>query len=277
MRPKTAELIQLPTASTAHPALTQDASSANRPHFSAPAPTGPLHAQIKHRLRSSILDGSYPPLSQLPSESELVAAFGVSRITVRQALGDLQKEGLIYTLQGKGSFVSRPKAYQNVSHLQGFAESMSAMGYEVVNQLLDLRFIPAELDVARRLQLDVGATVAEVRRVRLLNREPVSLEISYLPEALGRRLAQADLVTRDIFLILENECERPLGHADLTIDATLADEEIANALRVREGAPVLRIERLTHDTQQQPIDYEHLYFRADTFQYRLRVDRQRAS
>jgi GntR family transcriptional regulator len=254
MRTKTAELIQQPIS-----------------------PTGPLHAQIKHRLRSSILNGSYAPLSQLPSESELVAAFGVSRITVRQALGDLQKEGLIYTLQGKGSFVSRPKAYQNVSHLQGFAESMSAMGYEVVNQLLDLRFIGAEPDVARRLQLAVGDTVVEVRRVRLLNREPVSLEISYLPEALGRKLAQADLVTRDIFLILENECARPLGHADLAIDATLAGEEVASALRVREGAPVLHIDRLTHDAQQRPIDYEHLYFRADTFQYRLRVDRQRAS
>lgn len=254
MRPKTAELIQLPIS-----------------------PTGPLHAQIKHRLRCGILNGSYAPLSQLPSESELVAAFGVSRITVRQALGDLQKEGLIYTLQGKGSFVSRPKAYQNVSHLQGFAESMSAMGYEVVNQLLDLRFIGAEPAVARRLQLDVGDTVAEVRRVRLLNREPVSLEISYLPEALGRKLAQADLVTRDIFLILENECACPLGHADLTIDATLADEELASALRLREGAPVLHIERLTHDAKGQPIDHEHLYFRADTFQYRLRVDRQRAS
>lgn len=265
MRPKTAELFQLPT-----PPLPPTA-----PHFTSPAPTGPLHAQIKHRLRAGILDGSYAPLSQLPSEADLGATFGVSRITVRQALGDLQKEGLIYTLQGKGSFVSRPKAFQNVSHLMGFAESMSAMGYEVLNQLLDLRFIPAEPDVAQRLQLAAGEPVAEIRRVRLLNREPVSLEVTYVSEALGRKLAQADLVTRDIFLILENECGLPLGHADLTIDATLADDELASALRVREGAPVLHIERLTHDAQQRPVDYEHLYFRADTFQYRLRVDRQR--
>ncbi|WP_280152043.1 GntR family transcriptional regulator [Piscinibacter sp. XHJ-5] len=240
-----------------------------------PLPSGPLHAQIKNTLRARILDGSCAPLSQLPSESELGASFGVSRITVRQAMADLQREGLIYTLQGKGSFVSRPKAFQNVSSLMGFAESMSAMGHEVVNQLLDLRFIAADAQVAQRLQMAEGAAVTEIRRVRLLDREPVSLELTYVPAPLGRKLAQADLLTRDIFLIIENECALPLGHADLKIDATLADAQMAAALRIGEGAPVMRIERLTHDTHHRPIDFEFLYFRADTFQYRLRVDRQR--
>ncbi|HEY1900252.1 MAG TPA: GntR family transcriptional regulator [Steroidobacteraceae bacterium] len=240
-------------------------------------PHAPLHARIKHVLRTRILDGTYAPLAQVPSESMLGAMFGVSRITVRQALASLQKEGLIFTLQGKGSFVSRPKAFQNVSNLMGFGESMSAMGYEVVNQLLDLRFSVAEPYVARRLQLAAGATVAEIRRTRLLNREPVSLEVTYVPEALGRRLATADLVTRDIFLIIENDCGTVLGHADLMIDAALADRELARTLLLDEGAPVLRIERLTHDAQRRPIDFEHLYFRADAFQYRLRIDRQRPS
>jgi GntR family transcriptional regulator len=239
-----------------------------------PLPTAPLHAQVKQALRLRILDGTHPPLSQLPSESELGTAFSVSRITVRQALGDLQKEGLIYSVQGKGSFVSRPKAFQNVSHLMGFAESMSAAGHEVINELLGLRFIAAELPVAQRLQLEAGETVAEIRRVRLLDREPVSLEVTFVPAALGRKLAQADLVTRDIFLIIENDCGLPLGHADLKIDAMLADEELARTLRLNEGAPVMRIERLTHDANGRPIDFEYLYFRSDTFQYRLRVDRQ---
>ena len=239
-------------------------------------PSAPLHARINNVLRGRILDGSYAPLSQLPSESELGVSFGVSRITVRQALAHLQREGLIYTLQGKGSFVSRPKAFQNVSSLMGFAESMSAMGYEVINQLLDLRFVAADAQVAERLQLAEGAEVTEIRRVRLLNRAPVSLEVTYVPASLGRKLAQADLITRDIFLIIENEGGLSLGHAELKIDATLADAELAAALHTSEGAPVMRIERLTHDTQGRPIDFEFLYFRADTFQYRLRVDRQRA-
>lgn len=157
----------------------------------------------------------------------------------------------------------------------GFAESMSAQGHEVLNQLRGLRFIAAEREVARRLGLEDGAPVAEIRRVRLLDRAPVSLELTYVPAAIGRKLAQADLVTRDIFLILENECGLPLGHADMKIDATLADAELAEALGMSEGAPVLRIERLTHDAQGRPIDFEYLHFRADAFQYRLRVDRHR--
>jgi GntR family transcriptional regulator len=240
-------------------------------------PHAPLHARIKHVLRTRILDGTYAPLAQMPSESALGAMFGVSRITVRQALGSLQKEGLIFTMQGKGSFVSRPKAFQNITSLMGFAESMAAMGHEVLNQVLDLKFLAAEPYVAQRLQLSSGSTVAEIRRVRMLNREPVSLEVTYVPEALGRRLATADLVARDIFLIIENDFGTALGHADLMIDAALADEELSHALQVDEGAAVLHIERLTHDCQRRPIDFEHLFFRADTFRYQLRIDRQRVA
>ncbi len=249
-----------------------------------PNPTGnliplspqPLYEQIKAALRAHILDGTYAPHARMPSESGLCASFGVSRITVRQALGDLEKEGLLFRVHGKGTFVSKPKAFQNVTALQGFAEAMSSMGHEIVNQLRTLRFVQADPHIAERLALPEGARVAEIHRVRLLNREPVSLEVTWVPEALGKRLANADLVTRDIFLILENDCGLALGHADVSIDAVLADDELADALHLDEGGPVLRIERLTHTADGTPVDYEYLYFRGDAFQYRLRVDRQKA-
>lgn len=235
----------------------------------------PLYSQLKELLRTRILDGSYPPLSRMPSEAELGKAHGVSRITVRQALGDLQKEGLIFKIHGKGTFVARPKAFQNVSTLQGLAESMGERGYEVINRLRSFRFVPADAQVAARLQVAEGDSVAQIKRARLVNRELVSLEVTYLPEAVGRRLEKADLVSRDIFLILENDCGLPLGHADLAIDAILADAELAAALEVEEGSPVMRIERLTHGADGQPLDYEHLYYRGDAFQYRLRIDRHK--
>lgn len=234
----------------------------------------PLYAQIKDALRRRIVDGTYAPHSRMPSEHELCATFGVSRITVRQALGDLQKEGLIFRLHGKGTFVSKPKAVQNLTSLQGFAEAMSGSGYEIVNQVQAFRVVEADRHQAQRLQLQEGAALVEISRVRLLNREPVSLERTWIPEGIGRRLANADLATRDIFLILENDCGIPLGHADITVDAILADEEIVAALGVEHGSPVLRIERLTHDSAARPIDYEFLYFRGDAFQYRLRIDRE---
>ncbi|KVV49411.1 GntR family transcriptional regulator [Burkholderia territorii] len=240
-----------------------------------PLSAAPLYVQIKDTLRARILDGSYAPHSRMPSEHELCAMFDVSRITVRQALGDLQKEGLLFRLHGKGTFVSKPKAFQNVTSLQGFAEAMSSMGYEIVNQLRSFRTVKADRHLATKLNVPEGAPLVEIHRVRLLNREPVSLEQTWVPEALGKRLAGADLATRDIFLILENDCGVPLGHADVSIDAMLADDEIVDALRVEESSPVLRIERLTHDASGMPVDYEHLYFRGDAFQYRLRIDRQK--
>jgi GntR family transcriptional regulator len=152
-----------------------------------PISATPLYEQIKTALRARILDGTYAPHSQMPSENDLCAMFNVSRITVRQALGDLQKEGLVFKLHGKGTFVSKPKAFQNVSALQGFAEAMSSMGYEIVNQLKHIRFIPATAHIASRLNLPEGAKVAEIHRVRLLNREPVSLDITWVPATLTSR------------------------------------------------------------------------------------------
>ncbi len=79
----------------------------------------PLYLQIKEALKKQILAGEYAPYQRMPSESELMNSFGVSRITVRQALRDLHSEGLIFTSQGKGTFASKPKAMQDVQHLEG--------------------------------------------------------------------------------------------------------------------------------------------------------------
>jgi GntR family transcriptional regulator len=119
-----------------------------------------------------------------------------------------------------------------------------------------------------------GTPVGEIRRVRHLNRAPVSLEITYLPEPLGERLRAADLARRDIFLILENDYGIALGHADVRIDAILSDAPTAVALQVEQGSALLRMERLTHTAAGQPLDFEYLYFRGDAFQYRLQIARR---
>ena len=231
-----------------------------------------MHSQIREIIRRRVLDGTYAPHSQMPSESQMMEAFSVSRITIRQALGDLQKEGLIFKVAGKGSFVAKPKAFQNLSRLQGFGEAMSPSGYETFSQVLSTRQTPASEVVARRLQLTVGEPVFEIKRLRYLNREPISVDVSYFPLALGERLAHEDLATRDIFVILENDYGRHLTHADVQIEAISADESLARQLRIAEASPLLRIERLTH-ADDQPIDFEYLYYRGDAFQYRLRIDR----
>ena len=247
-----------------------EADGAQRIKLSSPLP---LYTQIKEILRARILDGSYQPHQQMPSESEMMAAFDVSRITVRQALNDLQNEGLIFRIHGKGSFVSKPKAFQDLGRLQGFGEAMRQMGYETFARVLAIKTVTPSAQVAEKLQLPKRARVTELQRLRFLNREPISLDVTYVPAAIGQRLAKEDLAARDIFVILENDYGLALGHAELQIGSTLADETLAGQLKVEAGSPVLFIERTTHTADGAPIDYEHLYYRGDAFQYKVRVDR----
>jgi GntR family transcriptional regulator len=243
---------------------------ADKSHRTQP---GSLYARIRDELRTRIVAGAYKPHERLPSESELMSSYGVSRITVRQALGELEKEGVLFKVAGKGMFVSLPKPFQSLARLQGFAEALSEQGHEIYNRLVSIKELPAGPDVAQRLGLAEGAPVTELRRVRHLNRRPVSLDVTYVAAHLGKRLAQENLATRDIFLILENDYAIPLGYADLTIDAVPADAELAALLQIAAGAPVLRIERLTHTKEGAPLDFEYLYCRADNFQLRARIER----
>lgn len=233
----------------------------------------PLYSQVRERLRERILDGSYGQDTRLPAESEIGAIFGVSRITVRQALGDLRNEGLIVKVPGKGSFVARSRPSQDLSRLEGFGEAMSRQGHRIVNRVVSHLDLPAPPTVATRLDLSAGASVTEIRRVRFLDHAPVSFEVSYVPLDVGQRLREENLAERDIFLILESDYGIGLAHADIQIGAVNADAALAAALSVAPGAALLRIERLTWSLEGLPLDFEYLYVRGEAFQYALRLPR----
>jgi GntR family transcriptional regulator len=243
-------------------------------HKFSPLSPVPLHMQIRELLRTRIMDGVYKSHAQMPSENEMVRTFGVSRITVRQALADLQKEGLIFRIHGKGTFVSKPKAIQNLRRLEGFGEAMSVSGHETFSKVIGHRAVRAGRVVAERLRISERDEVTELKRIRYLDREPISLDVTYVPISIGERLVREDLVRRDIFAILENDYGIGLGNADLSIEAILADDELASSLRIDAGSPILRIERLTFTADKQPLDFEFLYFRGDAFQYRLCIERR---
>jgi GntR family transcriptional regulator len=233
----------------------------------------PLHGQLREHLRAQILDGTFPAEAQLPSESELGAQFKVSRITVRQALSDLQHEGLIFKIPGKGAFVRKPRAFQQLHELEGFASALARSGHTVRNRVTSVGKVPASLRVAARLDVPASELVCRIERVRLVDGEPVSFEITHLPAAVGDRLRHADLEGRDIFALLEDDHGLSLGHADLQIGAIPADEALAAQLGTAESTALLHIERLTHAASGEPIDFEDLFFRGDAFQYRLRLVR----
>lgn len=232
----------------------------------------PLYLQIKTVLAKRIQDGDYRPHERLPSESELVKVFGVSRITVRQALRDLHGEGLVFSVQGKGTFVSKPKAMQNVQRLQGFGEAMVPQGYEASTRVIGIQETRPSQEVAECLGCKQTDPIIEIKRVRFLNREPISIDQSFYPIDTGRMLMGRDL-TQDIFPMLENEFNIALSYADLRIEATLATESETQYLNYQEGSPILKIRRLVFGGNDKPVAVEILAYRGDAFQYHLRADR----
>jgi GntR family transcriptional regulator len=140
--------------------------------------------------------------------------------------------------------------------------------------VLGHRVLRAGKLVAHRLAISERDEIMEIRRVRYLDREPISLDVTYVPLPIGQRLIREDLARRDIFLILENDYGIALGNADLCIESVVADAELASALKIEEGSAILRIERLTFTADRNPLDFEFLYYRGDAFQYRLRIERR---
>lgn len=235
--------------------------------------TQPLYAQIKDIIKQRIIDGEYAIHERLPSESEMMKVFGVSRITVRQALRDLHTEGLVFSVQGKGTFVSRPKVVQDIQSLQGFGEAMTPKGYETSARVISVQETNAHVEVTEALNLSRGSTVIELIRLRYLNREQISVDKSYFPIDIGQSLLSRDL-TQDVFPMLENEFGIALGHADMKIEAMNADDDLARHLNVDIGSSILRIQRLVFSEKGDPVDFEYLSYRGDAFQYHLKVDRQ---
>ncbi|MFT6387227.1 MAG: GntR family transcriptional regulator [Cellvibrionaceae bacterium] len=233
----------------------------------------PLFVHIKETIRKQILNGSYSVHDKLPSERELIESFKVSRITVRQALAELQREGLVFKINGTGTFVSKPKAALDVSKLRGFGEAMSSMGYESFARVLSIKEELAPNDITTKLNLSADSTTTKIQRLRYLNREPISLDITYFAPVLGKIIAAADLERRDILSVLENECGVALENAKVSIESQLCDDYLSRHLQVEAGGPILHIERMLFNTEHQPVLYENLFYRGDVFRYSLDIER----
>jgi GntR family transcriptional regulator len=231
------------------------------------------YGAVRDSLRDQIIRGAFAEDGKLPSEGELGARFGVSRVTIRLALAALRKAGLIESRQGKGTFVRRVQVVQDLGRLQGFGEMMASLGIEVRSEVVELTELPATREVQRALRAARDATVVRISRVRIAGGVALSYDVSHFPLGIGQRLAHLNLADVDIFALLERELGIELGYADIALDVAKADGRLAHRLGIANGDPLVRIERLTHDHEGRPIDFEHLYVRPTAFQFRVRVPR----
>jgi GntR family transcriptional regulator len=233
----------------------------------------PLYARVRDELRAGILDGRLQPHAKLPSESEMTAAYGVSRITVRQALGDLQKEGLIVRLQGKGAYVAQPRASQQLQRLEGLAEALAGAGQQIHSKRLAMKTVRAAAEVAAQLELAARTEVHQLTTLRYLDRQPLSVNVSHFVPGIGERIARIDISGRDLLEVLERDLGQRVERADVEIRAEAMPALEARLLQVEAGEPALRVHRVIRAVGGKPLQMETAVYRADVFSYRLTLRR----
>lgn len=244
-------------------------------HFFEPG--SPRHEQISDWIRSQIGEGAYVPDDQLPSESELVKQFGVSRITVRRALQTLENEGLIYRRPGLGSFVAAPKVRQGLVRLADFAQDMERAGLRASSRVLHYGQEEVPASVADFLELDPGTIVLRLDRLRLGDDLPIAFDRTWLPLFYGQLLEGHDLEQSTIYRILEEKYGIPLLGGRYRIEAAAATPDVATILNVPEGRALLVINRLSYTLGNRAIYYQRRLYRSDRIAFELELSRGEVS
>ncbi|OPF83492.1 GntR family transcriptional regulator [Streptomyces antioxidans] len=217
--------------------------------------------QLADLLRHQVLTGGFPG-GVLPLEDALGQDYGASRNTVRQALDLLRSERLVERQPGVGTVVVAEKYPHGLERLMGLAETLHEHG-RVTNEVRTVGPVPAPALVADRLGVPARSDVLYVERLRRLGGLPLSLDLTYLPMDIGTDLVGADLENTDVFRLIEKITGRPLGTAEITLEAVNADAHSAAVLQAPRGAAVLMLERLTHLCDGRPVDLEFIRFRGD--------------
>jgi GntR family transcriptional regulator len=228
----------------------------------------PAYQLIQNAIRARIESGELKPGEPIDSERKLAVAYGVSLMTARHAVQELERVGLVSRRAGVGSFVGIPKLH--VSRLTSFTEAMASRGFVASSRTISAQVTEKEDDISGRLGLPHGARLIRLQRVRYGGNEPHSIETCYLPQEqcpdLLERLSDRD----SLFDVLEHEYGIKLAYADEQVDVTLADSRTAKFLQVPQGAPLLRATQSLYTDEAQAIAYSVALCRSDRYLYLIR-------
>lgn len=240
------------------------------------APRVPKYYRLKHHLLE--MAQAHPPGSPVPPERVLATEFDTSRTTVRQALQELVIEGRLERIQGKGTFIAKPKVAQTLQ-LTSYTEDMRAHGLEPASRLLDIAEVEADVDLAGRLSIAPGEQVIRVERLRTANDEPMAIETTHLsmrrfPD-LRRRLEsdRANETTASLYAVLADVYDIRLADGEETIETALATPREAALLDTDVGLPMLLLSRHSRDAAGEPVEWVKSVYRGDRYKFVARLRR----
>jgi len=217
----------------------------------------PLYYQIKNILKESITDGSYKPGDTIPTESELINTYQVSRATIRQAINSLVNEGYLYRERAKGTFVKCPPIERKfLGNLRCFSEEMSRKDIPHGTQVLEKTIeIPSPI-LREKLQLDYGDQVFKLKRLRTVDNNPVLIVHSYIPYNFFIGIEKIDFNENSLYNTLEGKYGIKLSHGQRIIEPKIVDsEETMRLLKIEPGTCISYIESVIFDSNNQPIEF----------------------
>ena len=236
----------------------------------------PLYYQIGTILRKKILSGELPATSLLPGEEALAKEYGVSRITVRQALALLEQDGLVIRYRGKGTFVSEKARDIEPQKLTGFIEDLILMGIKTKTKVLELGMIEAPENIRECLKLDQSAQVYQAKKIREVEGSPFSYVLNCFPPDIGQNITKEALIAKPALVILEEDFGIKVSQSIQTVGATIADAEVAPLLKMRVGEPLLKVERTVFEVKKRPVEYVSVLYRADKYCFTVKLERKRS-
>jgi len=225
----------------------------------------PRYHQIARSLREQIAAGSPGAGERLDNQRSLARGFGVTLMTLRQALELLERDGIITRRHGLGTFVAAPPFDYDILRLRALAGDLSAQGEDVATRFLRSAFGRPDHQVARELGLERARRVFSVERLRLVDGRPMSLQLSYLPAEVGEEVAKADLAVTPLRQVLAFKLGIEITVARESVSAVGLDGRSARELGCRRGAAAFRSDRVSLDAAGTAIVYDRVFIPGDRF------------
>jgi GntR family transcriptional regulator len=223
----------------------------------------PLYVQLKSIIRDKIENGEWQANQMIPSENEMAAIYGISRMTARNVISQLVHEGLLYRVQGKGTFVCESKIEMASLSYAGIRSQLEKKGYKVETKLLDITRVPCSGIVSQRLALVPGTMIFDIKRLRIANSIPISYHHSFVPIALCENLDKFDLQNEQLCEIMSVHYRLNRTSSIETLEICRADEQKAAILEVEYEFPLLLLQDLIFGVNDMAFEYSRIYFRGD--------------
>ncbi|BAE84505.1 MULTISPECIES: GntR family transcriptional regulator [Desulfitobacterium] len=220
----------------------------------------PVYLQIVEEIKRKINSGSLKPGDAVASENALGKEYGASRMTVRKGLAILAKDGYIYSIPGKGSFVQKPELNKYTIYYDEMKNSINTVDR---SRLLEVNIIMPDEKLAGELQITRNKNVIVIRRLFFTEGKPIAYDIKYLPYSKGMPIVEEELEQATFPEMVSGSVSSFSLKKELTIYAQTPDEEIRNSLKIHDDLALLVIEQRIHNEENKPIGFCVTYFRGD--------------